>query len=224
MIVCGVADQSPRERLLRDADLTLAKAIDAGIAAEETKRHAKELEKHQQSSDIHQVYHSKERKLKKSNRAPDDVIKKCKFCNGSHQRGNCPAYGKRCRTCNHTGAKCNVIPKRLLSNLSPRPKLKTANVQLSAYNGTTIPVAESLTFLGHTLSADGVKPDLSKVEAIVNMPIPESKGDLQRFLGIVNYLGKFVPNLSQTTTPLREMLKKMFILTSSNHNRTPSKS
>ncbi|CAB4026344.1 Hypothetical predicted protein, partial [Paramuricea clavata] len=231
MIVCGVADQSLRERLLRDADLTLAKAIDAGIAAEETKRHAKELEKHQQSSDIHQVYHSKERKLKESSRAPDDVIKKYKFCNGSHQRGNCPAYGKRCRTCNRknhfavccsqksvkcvteqdkssddeffidmvkvtdtnqnlstegdgentpipksmptnaspnvftvnntksdwsvtlgvngtdvnfkidTGAQCNVIPKRLLSNLSPRPKLKTANVQLSAYNGTTIPVA-----------------------------------------------------------------------------------
>ena len=41
MIVCGVADQSLRERLLRDADLTLTKAIDAGIAAEETKRHAK---------------------------------------------------------------------------------------------------------------------------------------------------------------------------------------
>jgi hypothetical protein len=66
IIVCGVADQSLRERLLRDADLTLTKAIDAGIAAEETKRHAKEFEKHEQSSDIHQVYHSKERKLKES--------------------------------------------------------------------------------------------------------------------------------------------------------------
>ncbi|CAB4005693.1 Transposon Ty3-I Gag-Pol poly [Paramuricea clavata] len=32
--------------------------------------------------------------------------------------------------------------------------------------------------------------------------------NLQRFLGMVNYLSKFVPNLSQTTTPLREMLKK----------------
>jgi hypothetical protein len=68
--------------------------------------------------------------------------------------------------------------------------------------------AESLTFLGHTLSADGVKPDLSKVEAIVNMPLPESKSDHQRFLGMVNYLAKFVPNLSQITTPLRDLLKK----------------
>ena len=68
--------------------------------------------------------------------------------------------------------------------------------------------AESLTFLGHTLSADGVKPDFLKVEAIVNMPLPESKGDLQRFLGMVNYLAKFVPNLSQITIPLRDLLKK----------------
>ena len=64
--------------------------------------------------------------------------------------------------------------------------------------------------MGHTLSADGVKPDLSKVEAIVNMPLPESKGDLQRFLGMVNYLAKFVPKIttSQITTPLRDLLKK----------------
>ena len=40
MIVCGVADNTLRERLLRDGDLTLEKAIAAGRAAEETKRHA----------------------------------------------------------------------------------------------------------------------------------------------------------------------------------------
>ena len=39
------------------------------------------------------------------------------------------------------GAQCNVIPKRLLYNLSPRLKLKPASVKLSAYNGTPIPVA-----------------------------------------------------------------------------------
>ena len=42
MIVCGVADNTLRERLLRDGDLTLEKAIAAGHAAEETKRHAQE--------------------------------------------------------------------------------------------------------------------------------------------------------------------------------------
>ena len=114
MIVCGTADPTLRERLLRNADLTLAKAIEAGHASEETKRHAKELEKHQ-VSEVNRVRHDKEKssKTKEShNRShhSDDMIKKCKFCSGSHQRGNCPAYGKRCKTCNrknHFASRCS---------------------------------------------------------------------------------------------------------------------
>lgn len=49
MIVCGTAYLSLRERLLRNLDLTLAKVIKAGHCSEETKRHAKELEKRQAS-------------------------------------------------------------------------------------------------------------------------------------------------------------------------------
>lgn len=71
--------------------------------------------------------------------------------------------------------------------------------------------ATSLTFLGHTLSNEGVTPDPAKVEAIINMPIPKSKTDLQRFMGMVTYLGIFIPNLSQITSPLRDMLKKNVI-------------
>ena len=40
------------------------------------------------------------------------------------------------------------------------------------------------------------------------MPNPQSKEDLRRFLGMVNYLGKFVPDLSDITAPLRELLGK----------------
>ena len=53
MIVCGVTDRSLRERLLRDAELTLEKAIAAGHAAKETKRLAKELRSYQDNTDIH---------------------------------------------------------------------------------------------------------------------------------------------------------------------------
>ena len=38
--------------------------------------------------------------------------------------------------------------------------------------------------------------------------MPEHKTELQRFLGIVTYLGKFIPKLSQETAPLRGLLKK----------------
>ena len=63
-------------------------------------------------------------------------------------------------------------------------------------------------FLRHILSAEGVKPDPRKVEAIADMPTPSNKTDLQHFLSMVNYLGKFIPRLSDETAPLQELLKK----------------
>ena len=68
--------------------------------------------------------------------------------------------------------------------------------------------ARELTFLGHIISAEGVKPDPRKVEASTKMPIPTNKTELQQFMGVVNYLGKFIPRLSDETAPLRELVKK----------------
>ena len=64
-----------------------------------------------------------------------------------------------------------------------------------------------LTFIGHVMSAEGVKLDPEKIEAITAMPVPTTKVVLQRFLGMVNYLGKFIPNLSDETAPLRALLR-----------------
>ena len=65
-----------------------------------------------------------------------------------------------------------------------------------------------LPFLGHVMSQAGVKPDPRKVEAITELPVPTSKVELQRFLGLVNYLGKFIPNLSHETALLHQLLRK----------------
>ena len=46
------------------------------------------------------------------------------------------------------------------------------------------------------------------VKAVLNMPIPVNKSELQRFLGMINYLAKFVPDLSTITAPLRMLLQK----------------
>ena len=40
------------------------------------------------------------------------------------------------------------------------------------------------------------------------MPCPENRDELQRFLGTLTYLGKFIPNLSNVASPLRTLLKK----------------
>lgn len=41
------------------------------------------------------------------------------------------------------------------------------------------------------------------------MPTPTGVGDIQRFLGLVTYVSKFVENMSERTAPLRALLKKM---------------
>ena len=65
-----------------------------------------------------------------------------------------------------------------------------------------------ISYVGHTLTKDGLKPDLKKTEAITAMPIPKNREELQRFLGMLTYLAKFIPNLSQVASPLRKLLEK----------------
>ena len=67
---------------------------------------------------------------------------------------------------------------------------------------------QSIVFLGHIICSESIKIDPSKTEAITKMPLPRSVNDLQRFLGMINYLGKFIPNLAEHATPLRNLLKK----------------
>ncbi|CAB3980369.1 dynein heavy chain axonemal [Paramuricea clavata] len=60
--------------------------------------------------------------------------------------------------------------------------------------------------LGDTISAQGLKPVQRKVEAIQNMERPGNKTDLQRFLGMINSLARYIPDLSTRTMPLRKLL------------------
>ncbi|PIK42674.1 hypothetical protein BSL78_20471 [Apostichopus japonicus] len=55
---------------------------------------------------------------------------------------------------------------------------------------------EEVAFIGHVLSKEGLRPDPRKVEAILKMPKPENVADIQRFVGMVKYLSKFLPALS----------------------------
>ncbi|CAB3223790.1 unnamed protein product [Arctia plantaginis] len=63
-------------------------------------------------------------------------------------------------------------------------------------------------YLGHKITQNGLFPDESHVSAIINMPKPQSVKDLERFLGLVTYVGNFIPKLSDKTRPLRELLQK----------------
>ena len=62
-------------------------------------------------------------------------------------------------------------------------------------------------YLGHVISKDGIQPVPSKVEAIVNAPISVNIQQLRSFLGLINYYGKFIPNLSTLLHPLNALLQ-----------------
>ncbi|XP_063357872.1 uncharacterized protein K02A2.6-like [Cydia amplana] len=63
-------------------------------------------------------------------------------------------------------------------------------------------------FLGHLVCEEGIKPLPEKVEAITKAPEPTSITQLQAYLGLLNYYGKFLPRLSDKLAPLHALLRK----------------
>lgn len=66
---------------------------------------------------------------------------------------------------------------------------------------------KEVSYLGYKINQCGLHTTDDKVSAIKNAPIPENLVQLQSFLGLVNYYGKFVPNLSTVLYPMYRLLK-----------------
>ena len=65
----------------------------------------------------------------------------------------------------------------------------------------------SVEFLGHKIDAEGLHALPDKIDAIVRAPEPHNIQELRSFLGLLNYYGKFIPNLSTTIHPLNRLLQ-----------------
>lgn len=65
-----------------------------------------------------------------------------------------------------------------------------------------------VTYLGHCISADGITPDENRVKAILAMPPPKDKKGVERLMGTLNYVSKFIPNMSTITEHMRVLLGK----------------
>ncbi|KAK2184104.1 hypothetical protein NP493_283g06029 [Ridgeia piscesae] len=63
-------------------------------------------------------------------------------------------------------------------------------------------------YIGHLLTREGRHVDPKKVEAIEKIPEPDDAKAVQRLLGLVNYLAKFAPHLSDILEPLRRPMDK----------------
>jgi hypothetical protein len=65
----------------------------------------------------------------------------------------------------------------------------------------------SISFYGNVYSVEGIKPDPNKVQDIQSMPTPDDKDDMRRFLGMMTYLSQFIPNYSEKSALLRDLIK-----------------
>ena len=63
-------------------------------------------------------------------------------------------------------------------------------------------------FIGHVVASEGLRADLAKVRAICEVSRPENVASVQRILGMVQYLSKFLPRLSDITKPLRNLTRQ----------------
>lgn len=63
-----------------------------------------------------------------------------------------------------------------------------------------------LDFLGHQITADGLRPTETKVEAIRSFKIPSVAKDLKRFLGMVNFYRPFLPHAAKNQSVLQKLI------------------
>ena len=65
-----------------------------------------------------------------------------------------------------------------------------------------------VSYMGHLLTKEGLRPDPQKIAAITKMPPPQDVAGVRRLLGLVNYLARFVPNLADLCEPIRQLTHK----------------
>ena len=63
-------------------------------------------------------------------------------------------------------------------------------------------------YLGHRVDAKGLHTTADKVEALLKTPVPTNVQELHSFLGLLNYYGKFLPNLAIILHPFHSLLQQ----------------
>ena len=110
-IVFSINDVRVQERLLREPELSLVKAIDICKTAEISQEQLKVMQPGTQAVN---AISRKSGNYQKKPGKQQKVNTQCKYCTGSHQKGKCPAYGKKCRSCgklNHFSKACMSTKK-----------------------------------------------------------------------------------------------------------------
>ena len=71
---------------------------------------------------------------------------------------------------------------------------------------------ESIVFVRHIISSEGIWVGSSKIDAITNLSVLQSLSELQTCLGMINCPGKLIPNLPEFTAPLKTIFTKVVVI------------
>ena len=86
--------------------------------------------------------------------------------------------------------------------------LKRCEEHRITLSNSKLQLGSEVTFAGHVVSAQGNKPDPSKVAAIKDFPEPKNITDLRSFFGLANQFKSYAPDLSHALEPLKPLLLK----------------
>lgn len=67
---------------------------------------------------------------------------------------------------------------------------------------------DQVTFLGHEIGTDGIRPSNHKIEAVSNFKTPSNLHELRQFLGLCSYFRKFIEKFAYIAKPLTDLTKK----------------
>ena len=68
---------------------------------------------------------------------------------------------------------------------------------------------QSIAFLGHIVSSEGIRVDSQKIEAVKQWPRPTSATNIISFLGLAGYYRRLVEGFSSIASPLTRLTQKM---------------
>jgi hypothetical protein len=85
-------------------------------------------------------------------------------------------------------------------------KLREVNLKLNPSKCCF--AAKSVTFLGHVVNREGIRPDPGKVEVVLHFPTPKNVTGVRSFLGLTGYYRKYIKGYSNLAGPLFELTRK----------------